>query len=213
VKINKRFLGFVPALMLLGGNALAAELVTNGNFQTSANIGAFENLSAGSTAINGWTVTNGSIDWIGTYWQAPPSGGKSLDMDGNHPGAVSQTLELVLGQTYTVSFYLAGNPAIHSLKTLDVQLGSDTQQFTFNSSGKNFTSMGWVLESFTTTYTGGPSSITFASKDAYSSLAGPAIGGVSVTSTPLPAALFFVAPALAGVFGFSRRKANNSLQA
>ncbi len=28
----------------------------------------------------------------------------------------------------------------------------------------------------------------------------------NVTPTPLPAALFFVAPALAGVFGFSRRK-------
>jgi hypothetical protein len=32
------------------------------------------------------------------------------------------------------------------------------------------------------------------------------------SATPLPAALFFVAPALAGVFGFSRRKAANGLQ-
>ena len=39
----------------------------------------------------GWTVTRGSVDYIGPYWQHA-DGRRSIDLNGNEPGAIAQTL-------------------------------------------------------------------------------------------------------------------------
>jgi choice-of-anchor C domain-containing protein len=156
----------------------SADIVTNGQFLGPA--GNFTTVFAvNSTTIPGWTVSTGSVDWIGTYWSAP--GGQSVDLDGNSPGAISQNIPTVAGQTYWLSFWLAGNPdGGPVVKTLAVTVGADPSHiFTFDTTGKTKTDMGWEHLGFSFTGPGGSTIITFASNDVASPW-GPALADVRV---------------------------------
>jgi len=111
------------AVLALAGATLAFSGLTNGSFESGTYLDSgsgFEQLNAGDTSIDGWTVDSGSVDWIGTYWVAQ-DGSKSIDMSGTDAGAISQTFATTIGNTYTVSFFLSGNPAgPPTVKTLDV---------------------------------------------------------------------------------------------
>ena len=101
------------AAVALSGAALAFSGPTNASFETGTYVDngfGFEQLNAGDTSIDGWTVDAGSVDWVGTYWPAQ-DGSMSIDMSGLEPGTLSQTFATTIGNTYTVSFYLSGNPA------------------------------------------------------------------------------------------------------
>src|SRR5690242_13851687 len=123
--ISRFLLSAAAAMVLLfNSHSARANLVINGSFEDGPDPGVFTTLNSGSTAITGWTVTNGSIDYIGTYWQ-PADGARSIDLDGNSPGTIAQqTLATLSGQTYLVSFALAGNPdGLPTIKTVDVTIG------------------------------------------------------------------------------------------
>jgi choice-of-anchor C domain-containing protein len=116
------------AVMLVALPATAAEatIVINGSFeQGPASVGTFRTYSTGSTAITGWTVTGGSVDLIGSYWNSS-DGARSLDMSGNAPGTIVQTLSTVAGQRYRLSFDVSSNPDQASLKTMKVFFGNAT---------------------------------------------------------------------------------------
>lgn len=161
---------------------------TNGTFEPGTT-SAFITLGAGAgspTYISDWTVKSGNVDLIGTYWQQPPGGGYSLDMNGNIPGAISQQFDTTAGVTYAVQFYLAGNPAGGpATKTLDVSAtGGPLVSVGFtNTSNTSLTSMGWVLEDYTFIASGSSTTLTFTSTTTSGSPQwyGPAIGEVSVT--------------------------------
>ena len=111
--------GAVVALVALSGSAMAAGPVfANGSFETGTYVPTYagqdyERLDNGSTAINGWTVTEGQrrLDRI-RIWQAA-DGSKSIDLDGaeDTAGAISQTFDTVVNGTYVVTFSMSGNPA------------------------------------------------------------------------------------------------------
>ena len=91
-----------------------ANLITNGSFETGAyvdNGSGFMNLNSGSTVIDGWLVSTGNIDWIGSLWQAG-EGTRSLDMTGTNTGGISASTSFatIIGQLYHLSFALSGNP-------------------------------------------------------------------------------------------------------
>ena len=117
------------AAVALAGAALAFSGPTNGSFETGTYVDGgfgFEQLNAADTSIDGWTVDAGSVDWIGTYWPAQ-DGAMSIDMSGVDAGTLSQTFETTIGNTYTVSFLLSGNPAgPPTVKTLDVSATGGT---------------------------------------------------------------------------------------
>src|SRR4051812_33981597 len=48
----------------------AKNLLVNGSFEDGPDPGPFMPLDEKDTQIKGWTVINGQIDYIGTYWQA-----------------------------------------------------------------------------------------------------------------------------------------------
>ena len=101
------------ATIALAGPAIAFTGPTNGSFETGTYVdggSGFEQLNAGDTSIDGWTVDSGSVDWIGTYWPAQ-DGSMSIDLSGADAGTLSQVLATTIGNTYTVSFALSGNPA------------------------------------------------------------------------------------------------------
>jgi choice-of-anchor C domain-containing protein len=174
-----RKIAFMVACTFLMASGIAqANLIQNGNF-ASATVtpGSFATLADGSGDIAHWTVGSGSqdpgtgsIDYIGSYWQPSPGNGynTSIDMNGNHPGTISQTFTTVANQRYNVTFDMAGNPdgasyGVDPIKTLGVSTtGNPLQTFTFDSAGKTETSMGWLGKNFTFTAIGNATTLTEA---------------------------------------------------
>lgn len=172
----------VIASLVLAGSAVAAFAgATNGGFETGTNDpGAVEQLSAGSTVLTGWTISAGSIDWIGTYWTAQ-NGARSLDLSGAGAGAVSQTLATTIGKAYSVTFYLAGNPAgAPAVKNLTVSAtGASPASYTFDTTGHSTSSMGWTLKEYSFSATSASTVLSFTSLT--DSNAGPALDNIVVT--------------------------------
>ena len=57
-------------------------LIVNGSFEEGPDVESVVPLDEGSTAIKGWTVTRGQIDYIGTFWKAA-DGKRSIDLHGS----------------------------------------------------------------------------------------------------------------------------------
>jgi len=162
--------------------AQAATALTDGNFAAAPDPGVYKTYYANST-FGGWTVgKTGSVDLIGSYWANPP-GSRSVDLDGESPGSISQMLNLVSGKTYKLSFKLSGNPdGGDTTKGVGVTVGGDPAQlFTYDTAAHGTTKadMKWVSESFSFTATSGTELLTFASTDAGSAY-GAVIAGVAV---------------------------------
>ena len=179
----------VVAWMALAASAvLAFAGVTNGSFETGTHSSApFDTLSAGSTDLAGWTIDSGNVDWIGSYWQAA-DGSRSIDLDGNTPGAISQTLATTIGNTYEVTFALSGNPAGGSAsKTLTVgATGAASASYTFDTgiAGNSFSDMKWAAQVYSFVATSSTTVLTFTSTTA--GLFGPALDDVDVAETVAP---------------------------
>jgi choice-of-anchor C domain-containing protein len=178
--------GLVASIALAGSALAAFAGATNGSFETGTyvdNGSGFEMLSATSTDITGWTVASGTIDWVGAHWQAQ-DGAMSLDLDGNAPGSISQTLATTVGNSYLVNFFLAGNPdGAPVVKTLTVSAtGAAPATYIFDVSTHSTSAMGWTAEQYSFVATSASSTLTFASGDTASAF-GPALDNVVVTET------------------------------
>lgn len=188
------------ALLSVVPIAARATVVGNGNFSSPSVNGSYETLSDGSTTITDWTVIGGSVDLIGSYWQAPPTGGQSVDLDGSSPGGLQQTLVTEPGSEYIVSFYLSGNPdGGDATKHLSVTVGTASELYTYVTGSNTHTDMRYTPETFTFTATGSASVLAFRSGDLSGSPWGPVLGGISV-SAPEPMS---VASLLAGLAGLA----------
>jgi choice-of-anchor C domain-containing protein len=206
-----KILGLIAgAAMLLGAQSAYAVTITNGSFETgSVNPGSFAFLPSGSTVIDGWTVGGaGGVDYIGTYWTAS-DGNRSIDLSGGGIGSVSQLLTgMTVGQEYTISFDLAGNPAgAPAIKNLQVSVGSmGGGLFTFNTLGGTLSDLGWITQTVTFIATASSATLTFLSQDNTSF--GPALDNVSIAATPIPGALLLYGSALGGMgfLGYRRKK-------
>ncbi len=173
------------AALALAGATLAFSGPTNGSFETGTYVdggGGFEQLNAPDTSIDGWTVDAGSVDWIGTYWTAQ-DGGMSIDMSGADAGTISQTFATTIGNTYTVSFFLAGNPAgPPGIKTLDVSAtGAAPSSYQFDTTGATLTNMNWSAQTYSFLATSATTTLSFISNT--TGPFGPALDNVTVTET------------------------------
>ncbi|WP_375329225.1 choice-of-anchor C family protein [Microcystis sp. BLCC-F210] len=167
----------------------AANLVQNGSFETAnVNPGAsFIGLGAGSTAITGWTVSQGSIDYIGALWQAS-NGSRSLDLSGENAGGIKQTFNTTVGKTYRVTFDLAGNPNTSpTIKQMRISAAGSSANFSFDITGKSTTNMGWLSKSWDFTANSTTTTLEFISLT--NSFAGPALDNVSVIAVPEPSSM------------------------
>lgn len=178
-------LGFVAAIAVAGPAAAAFTGLVNGSFEDGTfvdNGSGFQQLNAGDTSIDGWIVGGSSVDWISTYWPAQ-DGAMSIDLSGVNAGSLSQTFETTIGNTYTVSFALSGNPAgPPTVKTLDVSAtGGTTASYTYDVTGNDLTTMNWVTEEYTFLATSVSTTLTFASTTA--TAFGPALDNVVVSET------------------------------
>lgn len=192
------------AALVLAGAAHANGLA-DGSFAEGANANSFATYSAGN-AFGDWNVDSGSIDLIGSYWGGH-GGSYSVDMNGNGPGAISQSFTLAAGE-YTLSFWMSGNPdggaGTQSVKAI---VGDASQVFNFVvTPGQTRSNMGWTLETLTFS-TAGATTLTFDSNTA-SGPYGASISDISVSAVPEPASLGLLLAGI-GMLGVmsSRRRA------
>jgi len=202
------------SLVAFAGSASATSIsIVNGSFEEGIDpdpyVG-FTTVGTGVTGadIDGWKVT-GSIDYIGTYWQAA-DGNRSLDMNGYFAaGRVEQDIYVPENGNVSVRFAMAGNvDDAPTVKELRVSLESTSlyQDFTFNITGHTKTNMGWVY--YTANFAGittGTYTLAFASINDPDGAWGAALDNVSASVPDGGATATLLGVALAGL-GFLRRK-------
>jgi choice-of-anchor C domain-containing protein len=184
--------------IVAGSELCSAQIVSNGSFETGAPppLGGTFVPAPNSTAIPGWTVQSGSVDYIGSdTWQAE-NGVRSLDMNGHEAGSILQNVSgFTAGLQYRLSFYMAANDGSPAIKHLEAHIDSVTQTFTFDGSGTTYANMGWSFRSMDFTANNATMALTFSSLDA--GPAGAALDNVSISLVPEPStASFFGAAAV-----------------
>jgi choice-of-anchor C domain-containing protein len=125
-------------------------LVSNGEFETPVAPYPFTTLIG--KQLTGWNIDSGSIDLIGSSdlmhggWQ-PHTGAQSIDLSGNSPAMISQTISTIPGHKYDLTFWMAGNPEKQEVKTLAVYWDGNElfPTYTFDTTGHSINSMGWKL--------------------------------------------------------------------
>ncbi len=171
----------------------------------------FDSENGGNVQLNyndfaKWNVLGGgTVDLIGAggSFDLIPGNGRYVDLDGstNQAGLFATQMNFAPGN-YLIEFSLGGSHR-SSTETVTVSLGNWSEQFTMNASDP------FVQFSRTISTTGG--SLSFQNSNAGGS---PNVGAlldnvsVSAAAIPEPATLaVFGGIALAGVFGYRRRKA------
>jgi len=159
--------------------AAAANLVHNGGFELGPEPDMVMAISAGSTAIQGWTVTGAAIDYVGGQWAAR-EGARSVALNGTSPGGLSQSFLTLAGQPYQVKFFLAGDAFSNPiLKHVRVSAAGQTQDYEFNAEHAWPWDLGWLEKTFSFTASAGTTTLQFTSLDAGDT--GPALDSVVVT--------------------------------
>lgn len=115
--------------------------------------GSFIAVAGGnSTWIDGWLVGGNSVDIINGYWTAS-DGVRSLDLNGNAAGSVSQSFATIPGQPYRVTFDLSANPDLGSpdVHTIDVlATGATTASYSYDraDAGNTLADMKWATHTY-----------------------------------------------------------------
>lgn len=158
-------------------------LLVNGSFEEGPDVDNFVALDSGSTAIKGWTVTRGQIDYIGTHWVSG-HGKRSLDLHGSPGfGGIKQTFKTVEGQRYRVTFLMAGSPGSKSsVNTLCVRAAGKKEVFSFDNEGRTHQNMGWTKKSWEFDAVSTETTLEIHTLDDEDELAGPALDDVRVVA-------------------------------
>jgi choice-of-anchor C domain-containing protein len=196
-----RKVGLVTAVLTIGAMlsvSPAARATTNasvtgiqdGDFESPVTSAPYQQINSGQS-IGPWTVTSGSVDLIGSYWQAY-SGVQSIDLNGCAPGTIDQSVGVTPGQSSTLTFAYAGNPAEDpGIENFHVEInGTNVGAFQFDSSTASVSDMSWKMASIPIpASTSSTLDLSFVSDTTASRCGGPALddislGGSSTTAVP-----------------------------
>ena len=145
----------VLCVSALAPGSMAQNLLVNGDFEENAISGGMSFEYPGSTNITGWTIGGpNNVDLIRDAWVAQ-SGFQSIDLNGWGASSIGQSVSLIAGTTYNVSFWVAGNTetrwyATSAIKSMNVFIGTDllAGNVTFDTTGKSGADMGWEKREF-----------------------------------------------------------------
>jgi hypothetical protein len=218
-------------LALGAGGVSAANLVQNGGFESSTytqsthltfldnNVTDWTNAGMFSlycTAAAGTTCDEESI--LGAFALAGPANGNdnsltsspqggayiAIDSDPSFNGGVYQAIAgLTVGDTYTLSFYMAGSQEVNfsgpTTTSVTVYLGNEIFTTpTIDTPSQGFSP--WQLYSTTFTYTGGGNFLSFVATGGPSGLPPYALlDGVSLTAAPEPSTWLMILAGFAGL--------------
>ncbi|MFN7890247.1 MAG: DUF4347 domain-containing protein, partial [Pirellula sp.] len=140
-----------------------ANIASDGQFLIGSVSGSWTQYNSGQT-FGGWTVSQANVELLTSSFMSIPSGGRAVDMDGTAPGAISQTLTTVAGNTYTVRFMMSANDNGVATKSLELSVGGVTSNYSITTtSGHSLSSPDWVEQSYTFTATGTSTVLQFRS--------------------------------------------------
>lgn len=171
-------------LKLLGGLLVAgivgaqAQLL-DGGFEEPEVGGSYVPYWSGSN-LGGWVVENGTVEIVGTYWQAA-EGDQSLDLSGiwDYAGTIYQDVATEAGKYYVLRFAFAGNPEDGAVK--EAKLFWNDQEIahlTVDTAGRSLQDMGWKYYRYVVKAEGASSRIKFQSLTM--NFLGPVIDDVSL---------------------------------
>ena len=179
-----------PAAAATGTSTVQLANVGEGGLETpQLRPGTFTRYTAGDT-LGPWRVADGDVDLMGSgFWQVA-EGQQSLDLEGGTAGAIEQSFPTSIGLCYAVHFALAGNPdSGPAVKTGYARIvhgddgtsaGSRQRSFTFDTTGRSRTRMGYVRRIFHFRARASTATLRFASTTG--SGYGPVIDDVAVTT-------------------------------
>src|SRR5204862_2696540 len=103
--------------------SVASNAVTDGGFESP---GVAAGTYTARQTFGAWTVEAGAVNPVQGY-QTPDGSQNVLDLNAGQPGAVYQDIPTVAGQSYTLRYSLAGNPAApQGVRQLLVSIDGDT---------------------------------------------------------------------------------------
>lgn len=207
--MTHRFLtGSLPLLALaavLAMQAKASSIVSDGGFESAA-LGNY----TGSIG-DGWTVTAGTITVVGTdtVFGISHSGNQMVYLDFEASvNTISQTLTTVVGQSYTISYWLADT----SPNTVIVTFGGQTLFNGTSPTNGIDSASDYVQYTFTATATSTSTVLSITGQWLDTGASGTLLDDVSVTPngpppTPAPSSLYLCLIGLAGLAWYAARSA------
>ena len=197
------------AVVAATAQSASAATILNGSFEDTSPDGVFDTLAAGDGDIANWTIDSGTVDFIGSYWEAD-DGTNSIDMTGVSIGTISQLITgLTSGVKYMITFAMSGNPDNGpGSKFMTVNAGGETGIYEYVVGALNSHAM-MKWEDFQFFFTAGSTSelLTFAAVAENACCFGPALDNVSISAVPLPASAPLILGALGALVVLRRRRA------
>jgi len=204
---------YAKALFLLLVFAISqtasANIVTNGSFESGGYVPSSNDtmtLAVGSTAMDGWTVTEDLLAWIGPVnpWSLTANEGDFfLDLTdfstGSPFGGVSQYITTDVGQSYELSFDLGSSNRWGRPSAIEASAASSSNIFMSSTVGGlsdwDRFSMIFTADSETTSIF-----LTGVTGSQYIGL-----DNVSVSAVPVPAAVWLFGSGLIGLIGMRKK--------
>ncbi len=205
--------GVAAALFATG--AVQAAPFANGGFESPVLTGGYyQQFDAPSTAITGWTVTAGSVDIVTNAYAPADEGVQFLDLVGSGSvGALSQTFDTIVGQTYQLSFAYSHNFSANTSAQGSVSVGDLIGLFSHDTGSTS--APDW--RTFTSTFTAlGPTSTLLFTNTQGGNNGGVLLDSVAirqVAAAPEPStwAMMILGVGLAGAALRRRREAAGAL--
>jgi choice-of-anchor C domain-containing protein len=204
----------IAALTLIsvfaGSHQAAATQIVNGSFELPdlTTPDHLFDLAPGDNTINGWQITTGSVDLVtdtccGTL--PADTGNQFVDLVGSQfTGGISQEFTTIVNQAYFLTFAYSHNAGVPTASASVVV--TDAADLPLLSTSVIHSAAGW--SHFVAQFVASSASTTLTFTNLLGgSNQGVLLDSVSVTATPIPAALPLFASALGGLgFAAWRRK-------
>jgi len=161
-------------------------LIANGSFERGTAPGSWKTLNAGSSGIDDWTITVGTVDIVGALWPAF-DGDRSVDLDGTTFGGISQDFKTEPGKTYVVNFELAGNGhGPPQVKRMKVSAAGQSAQYKYDLYDRPTNNRGWQQDAWRFVAKEKVTTLEFDSLDTENGYFGPVLDYVRVQGTCSP---------------------------
>jgi choice-of-anchor C domain-containing protein len=160
--------------MVVAGRAQQpASLIVNGSFEEGPAVAKFLNLAGDDKSVRGWVVTGEGVDYVAAGYWVSSDGERAIDLDGSArsaatppyvQGGIAQTFATKPGTRYRVTFDMAGNPnQLPRMKPMRVSAAGQSEDFTFDTTGKTGARMGWVQKTWAFTANAASTTLEFRS--------------------------------------------------
>ncbi len=205
-------------LAFMISQSVSANLITNGSFESGGYVPSSNDtmtLFVGSTAMDGWTVNNDLIAWIGPanpWFLTANEGDFFLDLTdfstGSPFGGVSQGITTDVGQSYELSFDLGSSNRWGRPSAIEASAAGSTNIFTSSLVGglsdwERFSMVFTADTEITTIF------LTGIIGSQYIGLDNISVRSVSVI--PEPVALWLFGSGLIGLIGMKRKSSKASI--